>query len=166
MCDNCDVGMFHDRFGLDNVVYEPEGPRVIPEDLMDFRIKFMEEELKEFKDAYEAGDEAGMFDALLDLAYVVHGTSHLKGFPWHDGWQLVQRANLKKVRASGDGSDSKRGSSWDIVKPEGWTAPDIAGLLVKFGWPNAQAGTALSNSTQPSEDLEVSSGDSGLSSGV
>jgi len=36
---------------------------------------------------------------------------------------------MKKVRAATDGSDSKRGSSLDVVKPEGWIAPDLSDLV-------------------------------------
>jgi hypothetical protein len=65
---------------------------------------------------------------------VVFGTAHLNGYPWQEGWDLVQQANITKERAAADGSNSKRGSSFDVVKPEGWTAPDINGLLLKKGW--------------------------------
>lgn len=131
---------------------------------MAFRIKFLEEELQEFKDAYAEGDHAGMFDALLDLVYVAHGTAHLQGYPWVQGWALVQAANMAKVRAQPDGSNSKRGSGWDVVKPEGWTAPDIAQLLTEYGWEHAPE--ALQDPLQQSEDDQGSAEDSGLSSRV
>lgn len=124
-----DVGDFHEKFGLDNVTHRGSGPRLVPLDLMDFRIKFLHEELKEFEDAYAEGNVAKMFDALLDLAYVTFGTAHLMGFPWQRGWDEVQRANMSKVRAQADGSDSRRDSSWDVVKPYGWEPPDIEGVL-------------------------------------
>lgn len=76
----------------------------------------------------------GSFDALIDLVYVALGTAHILGYPWQEGWDLVQKANMAKVRAKPDGSDSLRHSSFDVVKPEGWTAPDIAGLLRQRGW--------------------------------
>lgn len=79
-------------------------------------------------------DHAQTFDALIDMVYVAFGTAHLFGYPWHEGWGLVQAANMTKVRAQSDGSDSKRGSSFDVVKPEGWRAPDIDGLLWLRGW--------------------------------
>lgn len=130
-----DVGEFHKKFGLDKAnLIEDMHPRSVSPEVMDFRIKFMYEELKEFEDAYHAGDEAGMFDALIDLTYVAMGTSHLRGYPWRLGWDAVQTANMAKVRAQADGSDSARGSSFDVVKPPGWIPPDIQGLLEDFGW--------------------------------
>lgn len=129
-----DVGDFHTKFGLHSVTARGPYQQPIDPALMDFRVKFMQEELDEFKEGLEEGDHAKMFDALIDLAYVVFGTAHLSGYPWQEGWDLVQAANMSKVRAQADGSDSKRGSSFDVVKPEGWTAPDIDGLLQDHGW--------------------------------
>lgn len=155
-----DVGEFHQKFGLPVSNRANAGPREVPEELLQFRMKFMLEELMEFMEA--AGykitgdpwgnvdivplqspgpkDHAGMFDALIDLAYVVFGTAHIEGYPWPKGWDTVQAANMAKVRAAKDGSDSKRGSSFDVVKPEGWTAPDIEGLLRGYGWYEPSAG--------------------------
>jgi predicted HAD superfamily Cof-like phosphohydrolase len=130
-----DVGKFHARFNLPHVnTYEQIGERPIDPDLMDFRVRFMEEELNEFKEGLAEGDHAKMFDALIDLTYVAMGTAHMQGYPWQQGWDRVQAANMAKVRAQSDGSDSKRGSSFDVVKPKGWTPPDIKGLLRLFGW--------------------------------
>jgi len=124
-----DVGDFHEKFELDNVTHHPVGPRDISAEFMEFRIKFLKEELSEFIVAYDIHDTPMMFDALLDLVYVAMGTAHLLGFPWQDGWDEVQRANMMKIRASSDGQDSKRGSSFDVVKPPNWVPPDIEGVL-------------------------------------
>lgn len=132
-----DVGRFHERFGLHNTTFAKAGPRRWDRALLDYRVRFLEEELKEFKDAMVQHDDAGMFDALLDLVYVAMGTAHLQGYPWEEGWNKVQEANMAKVRAQADGSDSKRGSSFDVVKPDGWTAPDIEELLRSYGFTNA-----------------------------
>ena len=79
-------------------------------------------------------DDAQAFDALLDLNYVSHGTAHLLGYPWQIGWNAVQSANMAKERAASDGSNSKRGSSFDVVKPAGWTPPNIQKILDDHGW--------------------------------
>lgn len=129
-----DVGDFHERFDLDNVTYRGSHPRDVPQDLLKFRRDFMQEELDEFIEGMNEGDDAKMFDALIDLVYVALGTAHLKGYPWEAGWALVQNANMKKIRGKPDGSDSKRHSKWDVVKPEGWQPPDIERLLGERGW--------------------------------
>ena len=92
------------------------------------------EELDEFNLAADSDDVPGMFDALIDLVYVALGTAHILNLPWEAGWDQVQRANMAKVRAAKDGSDSKRGSGWDVVKPDGWRAPDLEAVLQSMGW--------------------------------
>lgn len=127
-----DVGDFHERFGLDNVTWHDPGERDVPVDLMAFRIKFLTEELVELQDAWVANSRVDMFDALLDLVYVAMGTAHLMGLPWQAGWDEVQRANMTKVRAASDGTDSKRSSGWDVIKPPGWTPPDLESVLTPY----------------------------------
>lgn len=129
-----DVGNFHEKFGLDNVTHHGIGPRDLPSEYLEFRRKFLQEELDEFIEGIEENDHGKMFDALIDLVYVAMGTAHLQGYPWQIGWGLVQEANMKKVRGKPDGSNSKRGTQWDVVKPDGWTPPDIGGLLEERGW--------------------------------
>lgn len=129
-----DVGRFHRKFGLDNAETNGSGPREWDQHMIDFRTEFLKEELIEFMVAEEQRDHARMFDALLDLVYVALGTAHLLGYPWQEGWNEVQAANMSKLRAAADGSDSKRGSSLDVVKPEGWTDPDIANVLRLHGF--------------------------------
>lgn len=153
-----DVGRFHQKFGLDNTSFHDPGPRELPRDALLFRLKFMVEELQEFATAThfkiaEVGydtedifvmdldedenrkiDHAGAFDALIDLVYVAMGTAHLMGYPWELGWRRVQGANMRKIRAKADASDSARGHALDVVKPPGWTPPDIEQLLQQYGW--------------------------------
>lgn len=124
-----DVGDFHRKFDLPASDISP-GPRSITESLFEFRRKFMQEELDEFVVGWDEVDHAQMFDALLDLVYVAMGTAHFFGYPWQEGWDEVQRANMAKVRAP-SADASKRNSSWDVVKPPGWTAPDIDGVLAR-----------------------------------
>lgn len=128
-----DVGDFHHKFGLPAFPSLTE-PKPLDPELLRFRIRFLEEELEEFKQASEQGDPVEQFDALLDLVYVAMGTAHLLGFPWQEGWDEVQRSNMAKVRAASDGTDSKRGSSYDVVKPAGWTPPNLRAILKGAGW--------------------------------
>ena len=150
-----DVGEFHKKFELpyvssrDNYEYHA-GPRCVSRELLEFRLKFMLEELLEFAEAHgytldftdrwvflpngeNVTDHAKAFDALIDLNYVSLGTAHLYGYPWHPGWEAVQIANMAKERCK-RAEDSARGSTWDVIKPKGWKAPDIAGILRHFGW--------------------------------
>lgn len=128
-----DVGKFHDKFGLDNVTVGYVGPREWNEELMYFRLKFLLEELDEFTRALEQRDHAEMADALVDLVYVAMGTAHLLGYPWEILWDEVQAANMRKIRAKRP-EDSRRGSTFDVVKPPDWKPPRIKEILESMGW--------------------------------
>jgi predicted HAD superfamily Cof-like phosphohydrolase len=49
---------------------------------------------------------------------------------WNDLWTDVQRANMSKERAL-KASDSKRGSTYDVIKPVGWTPPQTEEIIAK-----------------------------------
>ena len=135
-----DIGRFHDKFEL-----EPTGDpeHRLPDDVLQFRIMFMYEELQEYVDAIGGTwccpgvnvdpskfDVEKAFDALIDLVYVALGTAFLHRFPFNEGWDRVQAANMKKVRASGnDDPLSKRKHNKDVVKPPGWVPPVLLDLL-------------------------------------
>lgn len=143
-----DIADFHRKFAL-----EYRGPpRGMPFELEAFRTMFMAEELAEYvtddKDMQRdiimavqralnhANNSASsyrpslekQFDALIDLCYVAMGTAYLHGFAFDEGWRRVHDCNMKKVRAT-DASHSARGSVHDVVKPPGWTAPDLSDLV-------------------------------------
>jgi dCMP deaminase len=126
-----DVLKFHEKFGLPRP--GDGGPTaLLDEDVRNFRIGFMKEELVEFEDACLTGDLADAFDAMIDLVYVALGTAAMMRVPFDDGWAEVQRANMAKERAhSASDPRSTRGHSLDVVKPEGWRPPDIEGVLLK-----------------------------------
>jgi predicted HAD superfamily Cof-like phosphohydrolase len=119
-----DVAAFHEKFGLRC----DGGPAILDSETTKFRLLFLEEELMEFRVSAISDDLPGMADALIDLVYVAMGTAYLMGLPWQALWDEVQRANMSKVRAN-SASESKRGSSLDVVKPTGWKGPDIEGVL-------------------------------------
>lgn len=126
-----DVMDFHRKFDLD---YNGP-PRKLKYELFEFRLKFMEEELEEFAHAQFIGDEketlVQQLDAILDLIYVALGTAHLMGFNsdiLNGAWQRIQKANMAKIRVE-SAADSKRGSTFDVVKPEGWMPPQFGDLF-------------------------------------
>lgn len=115
------VREFNTKFGLP---YE-DGPRPLTKEMYELRIKQLYEEVKEYEDADTLEDE---FDALIDLVYFALGTAYLQGFPFVEGFKRVHEANMKKRRAK-KATDSKRGSSLDIVKPKGWKPPVLTDLV-------------------------------------
>lgn len=118
-----DVHEFHEKFDLplgteDKLMQDPAA--------QEFRVKFLQEELDELKEALASGDRVGAFDALLDLAYVTYGTALFMGVSrdqWLAGMRAVHSANMAKVRVA-KADDSKRGSAFDVKKPAGWVGPE------------------------------------------
>lgn len=141
-----DVHAFHAKFGQEYI----GKPRMLPQDLHDFRIKFHDEETHEYRDEYVNLVDAVMrqdrrdivnvlelqLDALVDAAWVILGTADLQfgRDATYAAWRRVVEANMKKVLKAdtkdGDGSvDSGRAPKYDIVKPAGWLAPDHRDLV-------------------------------------
>lgn len=136
------VDEFHQNFHLD---YRGK-PRVLPEDLADFRIKFMQEELNEYIAHATAAEHelsqpslaidranltfhlAEMLDALVDLTYVALGTAHLHGFDFREAFRRVHAANMLKIKAVRK-EQSLRGSTHDVIKPPGWEPPSHTDLV-------------------------------------
>lgn len=139
-----DIEAFHQKFGLE---YNGK-PRILEPELFEFRKKFMLEELEEWADEQMGLVQAlteddgkpdhrrvamglhQQLDALVDLTYVVLGAAYLQfgSEVFHEAWRRVQTANMAKVRAQ-TADESKRDSTFDVVKPQGWTPPDHHDLV-------------------------------------
>jgi predicted HAD superfamily Cof-like phosphohydrolase len=118
---------FHRKFGL---LPEPGRPELCSEEVFRFRHEFMQEELAEMWDAYRDKDMVKFADSIADLLYVAYGTAVLCRIPIDAVFEEVHRANMRKVRANGDDDPrGTRGSKFDVVKPEGWTPPDVVKVL-------------------------------------
>lgn len=147
-----DVAAFHAKFGIGINPLDDAAQ-------YDLRVKRQQEEIDELRDAENAADSA---DAVIDIIYTAAGTIDLlkdrNGVPGEDHifvqkgqllqlidkvafeyarlplealWEEVHSANMRKVR--GTEGTSKYGNKYDIVKPEGWTPPDIARVLTENG---------------------------------
>lgn len=135
-----DVEGFHMHF---QIAYRGK-PRALPDDMEEFRIARLQEEVDEYKEALvlvnrgvEVGDPARVvsglekaLDALVDVVYIALGNAHLHGFDFNEAFARVHRANMAKVKA-GDGylHLSKYNNAKDIVKPPGWEPPSHLDLV-------------------------------------
>lgn len=117
--------------GLEQIIGEPDETGEVPI-TWDFRQPTASENKTNFIITGMTGQEAleKALDGLIDLQYVLLGTVHLHGFAdiWQSAWSRVQDANMSKVRVTNAG-DSKRGTTHDVLKPEGWIAPQFRDLL-------------------------------------
>ena len=104
---------------------------LLPEEQRKLSLEALKEEVQEYANALEQKDSAEQLDALLDLVYFAYGRMYLSGFTKEmvtRATALIHYANMSKQRASCD-EDSKRGSKFDLIKPEGWKAPDIVSVV-------------------------------------
>ena len=95
------------------------------------RMHLMTEELGELAAALADEDQVEILDALTDGQYVLDGTYLALGFDElkQAAFEEVHRSNMAKL-----GPDGKPiiGDSGRVVKPAGWMAPDLKGLLARF----------------------------------
>lgn len=121
------VRLMHKKFGISG----GSTPHKLEKDEREFRIKAMQEELDEYRDAETLEDE---LDALQDLKVFVNGTLERQGMANIDthSYNRIMHANLSKEL----GGNAKRGNfQLDLVKPKGWKAPDHSDLLMHGGLP-------------------------------
>ena len=119
-----DVVQFHCKFGI-----QYQGPpRALPEDLFKFRIKRLADEHCEYLDAVAAGIHKDQLDALVDLVYIALGNAHLHGWDFDEAWKRVHATNMSKERVSVR-NPGKYGHFTDIVKPAGWSTPQLDDLV-------------------------------------
>jgi predicted HAD superfamily Cof-like phosphohydrolase len=120
------VAAFHEKFEL-GPTPQPDFP---VEEIWELKNVHLQEEMNEIRAAAINGDLEEYFDGLIDLVYVALGAAYLAGLPFNEGFKRVHEANMKKVRALRQ-EDSKRGSTYDIVKPAGFVAPTLTDLIRK-----------------------------------
>jgi len=118
-----DVRDFHQAFGQ-RIGEKPELPDGAERRL---RIDLLEEEFAEYIKGELEDDIIQVADALADIIYIACGTAVSYGIPLDELFDEVHRSNMAKLV---DGKVIRR-EDGKVKKPEGWTAPDVAGVLFK-----------------------------------
>jgi hypothetical protein len=108
---------FHTRPGID--IGAPDGPTLDVPGLYQ-RQGFLEEEVRELREALEAHDLIKFADALGDIEYVLHGTAWRTGIPLLEVVAEIHASNMTKTAAPGDGK---------AIKGPNYQRPDVAGVL-------------------------------------
>ena len=93
---------------------------------LDFRLDFIEEEFDETQKAVIENDPEEIVDGLIDLCVVAIGTLDAFGVDPYKAWDAVHAANMAKVVGVKPSRPNPLGVP-DLIKPEGWTAPDHTG---------------------------------------
>jgi predicted HAD superfamily Cof-like phosphohydrolase len=106
-----------------------DSPDIGPEDMIELRIKLLREEVEEYAEAARAGDMVEILDALADIGYILAGTiiNHGMQHIYDDAFNEVHRSNMAKLV---DGKVLRR-EDGKVMKPEGWTPPQLSQFLNK-----------------------------------
>ena len=89
----------------------------------------IEEEVEEFKAAYAKYDHTEMLDALIDILVVTIGGIHSMGADAEGAWKEVMRTNFAKIDK--DTGKVRKREDGKVLKPMGWTAPELEKFLKK-----------------------------------
>ena len=92
----------------------------------DMYINLIAEEYQELQDAT---DDVETLDALIDILVVTIGAIHSAGWDAEGAWKEVMATNFAKID-SATGKVRKR-EDGKVLKPVGWTAPDLVPFLKK-----------------------------------
>jgi predicted HAD superfamily Cof-like phosphohydrolase len=141
-----DVKDFHQAFGQ-RIGEKPELPNI---DERSLRVRLLSEEFEEYRSAEYDNDIVEIADALADIIYIACGTAVSYGIPLDKVFEEVHRSNIAKLV---DGKVLRR-EDGKVQKPEGWTPPDIDGVLKKShevtSFPNdSHLNSSLSDSANP-----------------
>ena len=113
-----DIINMHDHYGVQDVVDTMDADKL--RKFLQFRIKFLEEELTELQHAENAED---VIDALIDLVVVAIGTLDSFRVDAHTAWNEVLKANMAKKVGIKESRPNPLGLP-DLIKPEGWVGPN------------------------------------------
>ncbi len=92
-------------------------------EFLDFRIKFLQEELQETINAFDNEDPEEIVDGLIDLCVVAIGTLDAFAVDPYKAWERVLKANMSKSVGVKSSRPNPLGVP-DLVKDSDWVAPD------------------------------------------
>ena len=92
-------------------------------------IGLIDEEIDELTAALIDKDELEQLDALVDILVVTVGAIRAAGWDGEAAWNEVMKTNFAKIDAV-TGKVIKR-SDGKVLKPEGWTAPELSQFIDK-----------------------------------
>jgi predicted HAD superfamily Cof-like phosphohydrolase len=98
-------------------------------DQFDLYLKLIREEADELQTAVDSNDKIEQLDALIDILVVTVGAIHSMGADAEGAWKEVMPTNFAKIDKE-TGKVRKR-EDGKVLKPVGWTPPELAPFLKK-----------------------------------
>jgi len=97
-------------------------PAIPSRDRVALRVELIREETEETLAALAVDDLVEIADGIADSIYVLVGTALEYGIPLDRVWWEVHRSNMEKT-------GGPRRADGKILKPPGWTPPNIRGAM-------------------------------------
>ena len=92
-------------------------------EFLQFRLRFLDEELHETKEAVKYRHADDIVDGLIDLCVIAIGTLDILGVNANQAWNRVHRANMAKEVGQKESRPNDLGLP-DMIKPDDWIGPD------------------------------------------
>jgi len=120
-----DINDMHRKFGVHEAIKDFDKKKL--REFLEFRLRFLDEELDETKSAavYDV-DAEEVVDGLIDLCVVAIGTLDAFGIDAYKAWDAVHKANMSKEVGIKEERPKPLGLP-DLVKPEEWENPSHEG---------------------------------------
>ena len=117
-----DVKKFMQTFGQD-VQFKASFPDA---KIQNLRLKLIEEELSELKEAIKSKDIVEVADALTDILYVTYGAGHAFGINLDQCFKEVQDSNMSKLDENGKPIYNENGK---VLKAPYYREPDLKKIV-------------------------------------
>ena len=121
-----DINDMHAKFGVHKWMDDNQSENEKLNKFLEFRLKFLAEELNETTLAFESKDPEEIVDGLIDLCVVAIGTLDAFSVDAYKAWDQVHNANMAKEPGVKESRPNPLGLP-DLIKPEGWNGPSHDG---------------------------------------
>ena len=102
----------------------PDIPHFPSDQVKNLRIKLIQEELNELKEAFEHDDFKESCDAIVDILVVTIGAAVALGIDIEPFWNMVHKSNMAKF---GQGGYRRDDGKW--MKPPDWKKHDFEPII-------------------------------------
>mgnify|MGYP001238212211 CR=1 FL=1 len=116
------VGLFMRTFGQE----VKKTPGLSTEKINNLRIKLINEEFEEFKQAIKNNDLKEAVDALTDILYVTYGAGHAFGVNLDKCFDEVQQSNMSKL---GENEKPIYNEDGKVMKGPNYFKPDLSKFI-------------------------------------
>ena len=115
-----DISDMHTKFGVNQKVTEFDRYKL--HQFLEFRLRFLQEEMSELETAFKTKDAEEIVDSIIDLCVVAIGTLDAFQIDAYKAWDNVHNANMLKNVGVKESRPNPLGLP-DLIKPPGWENP-------------------------------------------